>query len=86
MNFEIIESSPLAKGLVEKAATSRTKPEPMYPFDQLEVGQSFTVPLEFEKWKSLRSMTYQKSRKEKRFMFIKHDNETAKCYEISRVE
>jgi hypothetical protein len=84
MKFDIIEASPLAKGVTDKA-TSRTI-DPIYPFDQLEVGQSFTVPLDFDKWKSLRTMTYQKSRKNKRFIFLKHDNESNKCYEISRVE
>ena len=55
MEYPIIESSPIAKAKIKAGATDEvgtffnsnflTK----YPFDMLEIGQSFTVPLQENK-------------------------------------
>jgi len=74
MAIQIVESSPKAK---EAAETKREQRAEMYPFEQLNVGQSFTVPLDECNWKSLRIITYKRNKKydgEREFTFVKHDD------------
>lgn len=73
MPVQIVASSPKAK---EAAETKRKTRGEMYPFEQLQVGQSFTVQLDECNWKSLRIITYKRNAKfkgEREFTFVKHD-------------
>lgn len=45
---------------------------PKYPFDELEVGKSFTLPIEGTNERSLRSQCTKFSKDGKRFKCIKH--------------
>lgn len=68
--FAIVESSPQAKG-----AAPKPKANVLYPFDSLEVGQSFTAKLDEVNWKSLRICVYkQNAKSDKQFKFVKHDD------------
>lgn len=72
MTFQIVASSPKAKEVSPKHKQNET-----YPFEQLEVGQSFTAKLDEVNWKSLRICVYQRnarSKGAKEFAFIKHDD------------
>ena len=69
-NFEIVESSPIAKEAAKKATAPINK---IYPFESLEVGQSFRCKTETINWKSLRVVCSQKSKNGKKFIFVKHD-------------
>lgn len=69
MTIEIVSSSPQAI----EAAKQGTKGNPRYPFDKLEVGQSFTVPIADCNIASLQVITSRKSKKDKRFKMIRHD-------------
>lgn len=72
MAFEIVQSSPKAKEVAKTKNGQET-----YPFDQLEVGQSFTAKLDEVNWKSLRICVYQRNSRSngvKEFAFIKHDD------------
>jgi hypothetical protein len=69
MDIKITESSPKA------LANKKTHENELYPFESLQVGQSFTVPTEEISWKSLRICVYQRNKKKlKRFAFVKHDD------------
>lgn len=84
MPVQIVESSPKA---AEAAESKKAKREEAYPFEQLEVGQSFTVPLAECNWKSLRVITYQRNAKykgEREFAFVKHDD--LKLAEVARIK
>lgn len=69
--FAIVESSPQTKGVKPKVHANV-----LYPFDSLEVGQSFTAKLDEVNWKSLRICVYKQNakHKDKEFKFIKHDD------------
>lgn len=68
--FAIVESSPQAKGVKPKVNANV-----LYPFDSLEIGQSFTAKLDEVNWKSLRICVYKQNAKaQKQFKFIKHDD------------
>lgn len=75
MSFEITHSSPQAVAAAKEAEESQNK----YPFDKLQVGQSFTAKLSEINWKSLRTSVYQRNTRERakesgvQFKFIKHD-------------
>lgn len=75
MSFEITNSSPQAQAAVKEAAEMQVK----YPFDKLQVGQSFTAKLSECNWKSLRICVYQHNARQRanatgvEFKFIKHD-------------
>ena len=72
MAFEIVESSPKAKQVTKSKNAAET-----YPFDQLEIGQSFTAKTDEINWKSLRICVYQRNARNKgakEFAFIKHDD------------
>lgn len=83
MAIQITESSPKA---AEAAKVKRETRAEMYPFDQLNVGQSFTVPFDECNWKSLRIIVYKRNAKykgEREFAFIKHDD--LSLVEVARI-
>jgi hypothetical protein len=69
MSIEIVTSSPQAI----EAAKETTRGQTLYPFDKLEVGQSFTLPAAECNIASLQVVTSRKSKKGKRFKMIQHD-------------
>lgn len=83
--YEITHSSPQAMELAKTAADQQAK----YPFDKLEVGQSFTCKLSECNWKSLRTCVYQRNTRERanesgvEFKFIKHD--ALSLVEVARI-
>lgn len=85
MSFQIMQSSPLANAEAEKLDGKLAK----YPFDDLNVGQSFTAGLDDVNWKSLRTCVYQRNSREvangtgRVFKFIKHDD--LKVCEVARI-
>lgn len=69
MTIEIRDASPKA------LETKPKKKSVTYPFDELEVGQCFTMPTDEINWQSLRTRVYQKNQKtDKEFVFVKHDD------------
>lgn len=81
MAIEIVSSSPKAQAL-----SPDLKQNEKYPFDTLNVGQSFTVKLAECNWKSLRVCVYQRNARSKdgrRWVFIKHDD--LQLAEVARV-
>lgn len=91
MSIEIVSSSPQALALKKGTKTSE-KPASAYPFESLEVGQSFTVAIDACNWKSLRTIVYRKNREykkadgshDRKFAFLKHDD--LKVVEVARIE
>lgn len=84
MSVLIVESSPKAKEVTESKREQRAE---MYPFEQLQPGQSFTVPIDECNWKSLRIITYKRNAKfkgEREFAFVKHDD--LKLVEVARIK
>lgn len=72
MGIEIVDSSPLA---VELAKTVVATPKATrYPFKDLQVGKSFTVPIAEANVASLQSLCSQRSKDGKVFKFIRHDD------------
>lgn len=77
MEINFIGLSPQALAIKNKEAEAK-KPA-MYPFDDLEVDKSFTIPIDQCNWKSLRICMYKKNAEykqlgiEKQLIFIKHD-------------
>lgn len=72
MDFEIVDSSPLAMKIAERKTQAR---ESTYPFEQLEVGQSFRIPMNKVNVKSLRTCVYQRNARNKgkaEWAFIQH--------------
>lgn len=94
-NVVICQSSPKAEEYAlkfvaekEKQEKPKVKQNVIYPFDDLEVGQSFTLPLDGCNWKSLRISTYHKnardrSKEGRHFAFFKHE-EINLC-EVARI-
>lgn len=82
MTIEIVESSPaalkLAQELQDKSAQSKK-----YPFDDLNAGQSFRMPLEGANVASLRAIASRKSRGGKGFKVIVHETEA--LVEVARI-
>jgi hypothetical protein len=77
MEIEIKPFSPKAAELQtknEKSATKGLAYNPIYPFDKLEVGQCFTVPISANKEASLQVIASRKSKKGRTFRMIKHEN------------
>lgn len=82
MTIEIVESSPaalqLAQALQDKSANSKK-----YPFDDLNVGQSFRMALADANVASLRAIASRKSRNGLSFKVIIH--ETSGVVEVARI-
>lgn len=89
MAFEITHSSPQAQQAAKEAAERAAEQQAKYPFDKLEVGQSFTCKLSECNWKSLRTSVYQRNSRERanatgvEFKFIKHDG--LELAEVARI-
>lgn len=79
MTIEIVSSSPKALA----AAKQGVKNNPLYPFDKLEAGQSFTLPVADCNLVSLQVIASRKSRNGKRFKVIRHDE--LNLVEVARV-
>lgn len=80
VSFNIVESSDAAK----LAGEPKTKVE--YPFDTLNVGQSFLVPFASGVVEgTLRMVVSRRNRRDKpkRYSVIKH--EAHSCYEVARI-
>lgn len=69
MNYPIVKSSQLAVELGAKKTIHRNA---VYPFDSLEVGDSFTVDKEENKLGSLRAVASRKSKDGKVFIVVIH--------------
>ena len=84
--FEIIESSPVAMAMHKEKPSARGQSFEKYPFNSLNLGDSFTVPFEFEKWKALRANVHNRNARSngKEFAFIRH--EELKLFEIARIK
>ena len=78
MTIEIVDSSPQAK-----AAAVGVKGNPTYPFDKLEVGQSFRLPLDECNTASLQVITSRKSKGGKRFKMFRHEADN--LVEVARI-
>lgn len=91
MPIEFRQSSPQATQARENKER-RNGPDPMYPFKELEAGQSFTVPLDECNWKSLRALVYKQNRlyrnghgeQDREFVFVKHDG--LNLAEVARIK
>lgn len=90
MDYQIFECSPKARAKIKVeikdlndtfiSESGLTK----YPFSQLKIGQSFTVPIEGAKESSIRlSSTGQGKKQGKKFTVIKHDE--LGCIEVARI-
>lgn len=81
MKINIVDSSPKARGIVPKEEDKK-----MYPFDQLEVGQSFTIAKSECNWKSVRTCVYQQNARHKgrkQFTFVIHEEHN--LVEVARI-
>ena len=82
VTIEIVASSPkaleLAQTLQDKSAQSKK-----YPFDDLNAGQSFRLPLADANVASLRALASRKSRNGKTFKVIVHEIEG--LVEVARI-
>lgn len=82
MSIKIMQSSPQAVAVMNGEPKPQAVQPIKYPFDELEKGTSFTIPLDECNWKSLRTVVYQRNAKyrradgtcDKEFLFIKHDD------------
>lgn len=80
MTYQIVDSSPAAKVASEKQTNSKL------PFEALEVGKSFLVPIADVEEVNLRmAATRQNNKKDgKRFKVIKH-GEPHNVFEVARI-
>jgi hypothetical protein len=84
MSYKIVEWSPEAHDLSQSSG-SRIIGREKYPWNKIEIGQSFTVPFDDANADSLRTYCYYQSKRlNKTFRFLKH--EQFKLYEIARFE
>lgn len=79
MTYQIVDSSPLAKTASEKQASK-------FPFEELEVGKSFLVPIAEITEANLRMAASRQNNKKdgKRFKVIKH-GEPQNVFEVARI-
>ncbi len=82
MTIQIVASSPKAAEVDEHKgeAVGAVK----YPFNELAVGQSFTLPKAGANVKSLRTRASQVSVNGKRFVVVVHDDLTPPLVEVAR--
>jgi len=84
MAIEIVASSPKAIELMKEG--KRSEGTIVYPFDKLEVGQSFTVPIADGKYQSLHAIASRKGKlQSKKFAIIRHDDLTPPVFEVARI-
>lgn len=79
MKFEIVTSSP------EAIAASEKEQDEKYPFEELDVNQSFRAQTKDVNKNSLRTLVYQRNKRnsDKQFSFIEHKE--MKICEVARV-
>ena len=69
MSYQIVQSSPQAMAIGETAKKTTTN----FPFEALEVGQSFLVPVEYFAEQSVRNAASKAGKKlSRRFCVVKH--------------
>lgn len=84
MSYQIIESSPESKRIAENGHERKTGSQ--YPFEELNVGMSFAIPLGEANVASLRALAHRKSKEGKRFVVVKHPDLLQPLVEVARVE
>lgn len=82
MSFVIVDSSPQALHVAENGYERKT--ETKYPFDLLDVGKSFTIPLDQANVPSLRASAHRRSKGEKKFVVVVHEQMNPPCVEVAR--
>ena len=80
MAFEIVESSPQALELAKQPKGSGGN---VYPFNDLQLGQSFRLKLSEAKVASIQSLCSRKSKDGKVFKLVKH--EEIDVLEVARI-
>ena len=80
--IQIVKSSPQAEAIAKNPLTSAVG-QKRYPFDSLEVGQSFTLPKAEAKIASLKVIASRKSKNGKRYTVIEH--ESPPVVEVARI-
>jgi hypothetical protein len=70
--IKIVASSPKA-GEVSEKMIDKAQPKLRYPFDELAVGQSFTIAKDEANMRSLQVRASQKSKAGKRFVVVVHN-------------
>lgn len=83
IEVKIVESSPKAKQASERMI-DKNQPKLRYPFDELSVGQSFTVEKAEANLRSLQVRASQKSKDGKRFVVVVHDELNPPLVEVAR--
>lgn len=84
MTIQIVASSPQAEELRKNPNAIVTQGQrTVYPFDKLEIGQSFTLPKAEAKIKSIKLIASRKSKDGKRFTVIEH--ESPAVVEVARI-
>lgn len=85
MEFEVKDMSPIAKEFKEDPAKGEAhKIKQKYPFDGLDVGKCFTIPVADARLSSLRSIASRKSVEGKKFKVVVH--ESMGLVEVARLE
>ena len=80
MSVQIVASSPKA---LEAGEVIERKEK--YPFEQLEVKQSFSLQLSEANLQSLRTLASRRSKGGKRFVVVVHDDVTPPLVEVARI-
>lgn len=85
MTAKIVASSPAALELA-KNPDAAVKGRKAYPFDDLAVGQSFTLPLADANLSSLKVIASRKNKDgAKKFVVIEHETQTPPLVEVARI-
>lgn len=80
MTVAFTKSSPQAE---EAAKSFKQKDDSKYPFNQLEVGMSFTIAKSEANLNSLKTYSSQKSKDGKRYVVVDHDG--LGIFEVARI-
>lgn len=82
MSVQIVASSPLAAELA-KNPDAAGKGRKSYPFDKLQVGQSFTLSVDEANVASLKVIASRRSKDGRKFVVIEH--EAPPLVEVARI-
>lgn len=83
MSIPIVQSSSKAAEIA-KLYEQQKHTLTVYPFDQLEVGQSFSVELDEKKYKSIHAIASRKGKmQKKKFVVIRHTD--LNLLEVARI-
>lgn len=83
MAYPILKSSPKAKQIHENGVVKTV--ESKYPYAELNVGMSFSVPKEEANVPSLRAGAHRHSKDGKKFIVVVHDDMEPPCVEVARM-